>query len=151
MGSSRDLYVLSHSASGGHLVRYFLGKAQSPFLRNIRAVAFTDSTHSIQWAAKTDDKKYLFDKLQSEQCVYFRVSKERGNVAMAGDGDKWYLHPAGEKVQTDSFWLHRFGKIQTMWAGTDEHAMTNWYAHTKIWDHFDFFLYGKKFRRPAPA
>jgi len=147
--ASREMYILSHSASGGHLARYFLDKGESAFLRNIRAVAFTDSTHSIQWCSKHDHQKYLFDKLQSEQCVYFRCAQDRGGL-MAGEGNKWYLHPAGEVVQTDSFWQHRFGKIRTMWAGTDEHSMTNWFAHAKIWDHFDFYLYGKKFRRPAP-
>ena len=144
--SSREMFILSHSASGGHMARYFLDKCDCAFLRNIRAVAFTDSTHSIQWA-KSADKKYLFDMLQSEQCVYFRCVQERGGLA--GDGNKWYLHPAGEAVKTDSFWQHRFGTIRTMWAGTDEHSMTNWFAHTKIWDHFDYFLFGHKFRRPA--
>jgi len=144
--SSREMFILSHSASGGHMARYFLDKCDCAFLRNIRAVAFTDSTHSIQWA-KSADKKYLFDMLQSEQCVYFRCVQERGGLA--GDGNKWYLHPAGEVVSTDSFWQHRFGTIRTMWAGTDEHSMTNWFAHTKIWDHFDYFLFGHKFRRPA--
>jgi hypothetical protein len=46
--SSRDLVILSHSASGGHMARYFLDKCESSFMKNIRAVAFTDSTHSIQ-------------------------------------------------------------------------------------------------------
>lgn len=142
--SCRHMYVVSHSASGGHMARYFLDKCDSAFLRNIRAVAFTDSTHSIQWA-KADDKKYLFDLLQGKQCVYFRCARERDGIA--GDGNKWYLHPAGEHVQTDSFWRHRFGTILTMWAGTNEHSLTNWYSHAKIWEHFDHFLFGKKFNR----
>lgn len=147
--SSREMLILSHSASGGHLVRYFLDKSTSTFLRNIRAIAFTDSTHSIQWA-KTNDKRDLFLKLQSDQCVYFRCIQERGGgIGFAGDNNKWYLHPAGESVQTDTFWQHRFGLIRTMWAGTDEHAMTNWFSHTKIWDHFDYIMFGKKFRRAA--
>ena len=39
--------------------------------------------------------------------------------------------------ETDSFWIHRFGKVKTMWAGTADHALTNWAAHSSIWDHFD--------------
>lgn len=138
----RDLYVVSHSASGGHMVRYFLNKCDSEFLRNIRAIAFTDSTHSIQWA-KAESTKCLYDMLQSDQCVYFRCAREGDGIA--GDGNKWYLHPAGEQVLTDSFWRHRFGTIPTMWAGTNEHSMTNWYSHAKIWEHFDNFLFGTKF------
>lgn len=143
--SSRDLYVLSHSASGGHLVRYFLEKSNSVFLRNIRAVAFTDSTHSIQWCAKSDEKKFLFDLIQGNRSVYFRCARAQDGVA--GDGNKWYLHSAGKHVQTDSFWRHRFGTIKTMWAGTNEHSMTNWFSHAKIWEHFDHLLFGRKFNR----
>jgi hypothetical protein len=143
--SSGYMYVVSHSASGGHIVRYFLDKSDGcEFLRNIRSIAFTDSTHSIQWA-KANDKKHLYDVLQDRRSVYFRCARARDGIA--GDGNKWYLHPAGELVNTDSFWRHRFGTIRTMWAGTNEHSLTNWFAHNKIWEHFDFFLYGQKFRR----
>jgi hypothetical protein len=91
----------------------------------------------IQWA-KAQNKKDLFQMLQSRQCVYFRCAREGDGIA--GDGNKWYLHPAGADVKTDSFWQHRFGTIRTMWAGTNEHSMTNWYLHAKIWEHFDQFL-----------
>jgi hypothetical protein len=136
----RDLYAVSHSASGGHMVRYFLDKSESVFLRNIRAIAFTDSTHSIQWA-KGSHQQYLYELLQSAQCTYFRCSSSARDT-ISGDGTKWYLHPAGEWVQTDSFWKHRFGSIRTVWAGTNEHSMTNWFSHAKIWEHFDNFLHG---------
>jgi hypothetical protein len=56
------------------------------------------------------------------------------------DGNQWYLHSTGEPFQTDTFWQHRFGTIKTYWAGTNEHSLTNWYAHAKIWEHFDRFL-----------
>ena len=136
----RDMYILSHSASGGHLVRYFLDKCQTQYIRSIRAIAFTDSTHSIQWA-KGAHQTYLYDLLQSWCCVYFRCSSSTRDT-IAGDGDsKWYLHPAGAVVQTDSFWRHRFGSIRTVWAGTNEHSQTNWFAHAKIWEHFDQFLF----------
>jgi hypothetical protein len=134
------MYILSHSASGGHLVRYFLDKCHTPYVRNIRAIAFTDSTHSIQWAKGTHQTNW-YDFLQSLRCIYFRCSSSTRDT-IAGDGDsKWYLHPAGEDVQTDSFWRHRFGKIRTVWAGTNEHSQTNWFAQAKIWEHFDQFLF----------
>jgi hypothetical protein len=129
---SRDLYILSHSASGSQLARYLLDK--SPYyLPHIRAIAFTDSTHNVQWC-KTAVNQDLWNKLQSPECVYFRCA------SVPRDGNQWYLHSAGEPIQTDSFWQHRFGKIKTYWAGTNEHSLTNWYAHGKIWEHFDRFL-----------
>ena len=130
---ARDLYVLSHSASGGHLARYLLDKSDV-FLPHIQAIAFTDSTHNIQWC-KTRNNEDLRDMLESPKCVYFRSSKAR-----VEDQSQWYLHRAGEEIATDSFWQHRFGKIQTFWAGTNEHSMTNWFAHGEIWKHFDRHL-----------
>jgi hypothetical protein len=70
--------------------------------------------------------------LQSDRCVYFRCANPRDS--------QWYIHAAGDPVQTDNFWKHRFGSIRTLWAGTDEHSLTNWFAHAKIWEHFDGFL-----------
>jgi hypothetical protein len=125
-----DLYVLSHSASGGHLARYLLDKADH-CLPHLKAIAFTDSTHNIQWA-KTRNLPDLYDMLESSKCVYFRCSK----VRTAHEAE----HAAGEEVQTDQFWRHRFGKIRTYWAGTNEHSMTNWHAREKIWEHFDHHL-----------
>ena len=129
-----DLYVVSHSASGGHLARYLL-ETQHHYLPHIRAIAFTDSTHNIQWSMK-QDKPGVTELLESDKCVYFRSSKAREQ----DDTTLWYLHRSGEPIQTDHFWQHRFGKIRTFWAGTNEHSLTNWYAHTKIWQHFDDFL-----------
>lgn len=123
------LVYLCHSASGGHMARYLLQTPEERIL-DIQAVAFTDSTHSVQWA-KTN--KVLMDLLQSQKCIYFRSSREQDGVGE----NKWYLHAAGEPVQTDSFWVHRFGNIRTLWAGTNEHSLTNWYAHAKIWEHYD--------------
>jgi len=124
-----ELYILSHSASGGHLARYFLDRS-SYHLSQIKAIAFTDSPHNIQLAAPKkattsskqnksasavlaslsqtplqnqtggawDDR--LYRMLESDQCVYFRCSNIRG------DESQWYVHPAGELAQTDSFWKH---------------------------------------------
>lgn len=132
------LYILSHSASGGHLARYFLDRSVDDcghLLNSIRAVAFTDSTHSVQWFKK-DGQGHVRDFLESDRCIYFRSSQAR-EMQM---GDKeWYLHPAGEPIQVDSFWKHRFGHITTCWAGTNDHSLTNWYAYHKIWEFFDKF------------
>lgn len=126
---NQKLIYLCHSASGGHMARHLLD-APDERIRNIRAIALTDSTHSVQWAKKNTT---LLDLLQSPKCVYFRSSREQDGV----DENKWYLHAAGEPVQTDSFWIHRFGTIRTLWAGTNEHSLTNWFAHSKIWQHYD--------------
>ena len=125
------VYILSHSASGGQLQRYLLDKP-AEHLTPIRAIAFTDSTHNVQWAkhAGNDD---LLEKLQADECIYFRCANDRR------DGNRWYLFAAGDPVDTDSFWKHRFGEIRTYWAGTNEHSLTNWYAYSKIWEHFDQF------------
>ncbi len=124
----RDLYILSHSASGAQLVRYLLEKEQH-YLPHIRAIAFTDSTHNIQWAREHHS---LYNFLQSSICAYFRCAKQ--------DDDQWYLHAAGERVPADPFWQRRFGQIQTYYAGTNEHSLTNWCALKKVWQHFDQFL-----------
>ena len=41
------------------------------------------------------------------------------------------------EADTDRFWQHRFGRIRTLWAGTADHALSNWAGHESIWDHFD--------------
>ena len=130
---SRDLYILSHSASGGQLARYLLDKSDA-YLPHVKAIAFTDSTHNIQWA-KTHQNEQLYSKLESPECVYFRCASVRSE-----DTREWHLDPPGKAVQTDSFWKRRFGNIKTYSAGTKEHSLTNWYAHSKIWEHFDHHL-----------
>jgi hypothetical protein len=169
---SRDLYILSHSASGAQVARYLLEKGDA-YLPHIRAIAFTDSTHNIQWCKQSSNSSCsaagsknantsgsssscnnkkdsldgssssrntqhhgdeLSELLQSNKSIYFRCANERR------DGSRWYLHAAGDVVKTDEFWKHRFGEIQTYWAGTNEHSLTNWYAHAHIWRHFDAFL-----------
>ena len=127
--SSRDLYILSHSQSGAQLARYLLDKSEK-YLPHIRAVAFTDSTHNIQWARENDGLQTL---LQSESCVYFKVSKEHSKERLQP------LPSVGEPVETDTFWEHRFGKIKTLCSGTSEHSLTNWFVLGHIWDHFDNF------------
>jgi hypothetical protein len=127
-----DLYILSHSASGGQLARYWIDQPDF-MLEHVIAIAFTDSTHNVQWANKAG-RNDLMHKLQAPECIYFKCANDRR------DGNAWYLHAAGEPCDTDSFWTHRFGSIRTCWAGTNEHSLVNWYAHAKIWNHFDRFL-----------
>ena len=126
--SNRDLYILSHSASGSHLCRYLLEKSEY-YLPHLRAIAFTDSTHNVQWARQKNNHE-LLKMLESPACVYFRCASTENEANFK----------AGDKAPCDNFWKHRFGNIQTYWAGTKEHSLTNWFAHAHIWEHFDRFL-----------
>jgi hypothetical protein len=127
----RDLFVLSHSQSGAQLARYLLDKSKH-YVPHIRAVVFTDSTHNIQWARQDKDLERL---LESEKSLYFKVSKERSETSLLTP-----LESLGSEVDTDHFWQHRFGRISTRCAGTNEHSLTNWFARHHIWDHFDSHL-----------
>lgn len=131
--ASKDLFVLSHSQSGAQFARYLLEKSNL-YVPHIRAVAFTDSTHNIQW---TRDKKDLHSLLQSDKSVYFKVSNESPGGSVLKP-----LKTAGEVLNTDHFWEHRFGDVETRCAGTAEHSLTNWFARHHIWKHFDTFLDG---------
>ena len=66
----RDLYVLSHSQSGAQLASYLLDKSKH-YVPHIRAVAFTDSTHNIQWSRQDED---LHQLLQSDKCCLLYTS-----------------------------------------------------------------------------
>ena len=126
----RDLYVLSHSQSGAQFARYLLEKSEH-YVSHIRAVAFTDSTHNIQWARQNEN---LHQLLQSDTCVYWRVSKEPSDRLEP-------LNSLGQEVETDQHWKRRFGGIKTRCAGTSDHSLTNWFARSHIWEHFDSFLH----------
>ena len=89
------------------------------------------------------DAPALRELLEGDRCVYFRCAP--------ADQTDWYVHAAGAVVQTDSYWKHRFGNIDTRWAGTNEHSLTNWYAHSKIWEHFDESLEGHRKPRATDA
>ena len=158
----QSLYILAHSASGGQLVRHL--REDPALLPSIRAIAFTDSTHNVQWC-KHDPK--LVEMLQSKNCVYLRSNevrssgshvrvssrgKEIGGACAAAaaaastsalftSNDIRHIQKdskyAGKQADTDHFWQHRFGKIKTLWAGTADHALSNWAGHDQIWDHFD--------------
>jgi len=132
----KNLYILSHSQSGAQFVRYLLNKSDR-YLPRIRAIAFTDSTHNIQWT-KINNQEGLQNLLESDECVYFKRSDKITDHILAP------LPTLGRVVETNTFWEHRFGKIKTLCAGTSEHSLTNWFASKYIWAHFDQYLPNSK-------
>jgi len=68
----QSLYILAHSASGGQLVRHL--RQDPALLPSIKAIAFTDSTHNVQWC-KHDP--HLKEMLESKNCVYLRSNEVR--------------------------------------------------------------------------
>ena len=133
----RDLFVLSHSQSGAQLANYLLEKSEH-YVPHIRAVAFTDATHNIQWAKQKQDLRQL---LESEKCVYFRCAKQQQQPQPNNNGDALEpLDSVGQPIETDENWQNRFGRIDTRCAGTAEHSLTNWFVLPHIWDHFDNFM-----------
>jgi len=130
--ANKNLYVLSHSQSGAQFVRYLLEKGEC-YIPRISAIAFTDSTHNIQWT-KQDSHEFLRNLLQSDRCIYFKRSDNRAGHVLKP------VSTIGEKVGTNEFWEHRFGKIKTLCAGTSEHSLTNWFTRFHIFDHFDRYM-----------
>eukprot|EP00557_Chaetoceros_sp_GSL56_P000219 CAMPEP_0176501888 /NCGR_PEP_ID=MMETSP0200_2-20121128/14439_1 /TAXON_ID=947934 /ORGANISM="Chaetoceros sp., Strain GSL56" /LENGTH=379 /DNA_ID=CAMNT_0017900881 /DNA_START=218 /DNA_END=1357 /DNA_ORIENTATION=- len=132
-----NLYILAHSASGSQLARYLLLTADGghQFFSRIKSIAFTDSNHSIQWL-KTHS--HISSFFQSSATLYVRSS-----IQWRDDG--WERHKCGDIVDTsrDENWLHRFGNVPTIWAGTTDHSLTNYTSHSLIWEHFDKCRCGK--------
>ena len=123
-----SIYVLAHSAAGGQLVRYLLDQQKdAPLLSRIRGIAFSDSTHSIQWLKQ---HPHISSLIQSSNALYVRSANKMRD-------DDWEKIVAGDECPKDHFWSHRFGEIRTVWAGTTEHSLSNWTAHKPIWDFFD--------------
>ena len=153
-----EIYVVAHSMAGAQLVRFLhkhesslhgtkeqstMSKGESKdaaassssssdsdtqsFLRKIKAVAFTDSNHNINWTKNTPSVTNL---LVGPSCLYIKSHKIHDEPKALG-----------EPHHDCEFWRHRFGAIKTMWAGTHEHALTNYTARYHIWDHFDEFLH----------
>ena len=139
-----SIYILAHSASGGQLVRHL--REDPSLLPSIRAIAFTDSTHNVQWCK---DDPSLMNFLSTNHCIYLRsndvrssqscihVSSRGKDIACQCVNCTHNRKNAGVVADTDSFWEHRFGKIRTLWAGTADHALSNWAGHDHIWLHFD--------------
>jgi hypothetical protein len=126
---STSLFILAHSASGSQLTRYLMDKGHY-MLQHIRAIAFTDSSHSIQWVKHKSDVQSF---LQDPTTLYIRSANENRDYG-------WDEHLPGEVCETDEFWKHRFGNVQTLWAGTSDHSLSNWTALEQIWKHFDYFF-----------
>lgn len=135
-GREQGVYVVAHSAAGAQIVRYMLGSRQvgtgadassaaegQAFARSIRAIAFTDSNHNINWAR---DDPALTQFLTGRSCLYLKAHKVRQ------DG----VQEPGAPHRACEFWRHRFGAIRTVWAGTDEHSLTNYAPRRQIWEHF---------------
>mmetsp|Transcript_28869 Transcript_28869/g.44108 ORF Transcript_28869/g.44108 Transcript_28869/m.44108 type:complete len:546 (+) Transcript_28869:131-1768(+) len=128
---NNDIFVLAHSMGGSQWTRYFLNNNESnndrsALLRQIKAIAFTDSNHNINWCK---DNTEVSDFLQGSCSLYIKSHKVHEDQKVLGE-----LH------HDCHFWQHRFGAIQTIWAGTNEHALTNYTARYYIWNHFDSFL-----------
>ena len=148
-GSKDNIYVLAHSMAGSQLVRYLLNKATNAsaststphidessskessedlesYLQQIKAVAFTDSNHNINWTKKLPS---LTKFLVGPRSLYIKSHKVHEDSKALG-----------EAHYDCQYWRHRFGGIRTLWAGTNEHALTNHTASAHIWEHFDAFL-----------
>ena len=126
------MFILAHSASGGKLVVSLLeGKARRYLLPRIGGIVFTDSTHNIQWCSGV---QRVWDLLESQKCLYIRSNEVRSSSSWR-DGDE--TRRAGEVVNVDTFWEHRFGTIRTVWAGTADHSLMNMKSAGIIWSHFD--------------
>jgi len=93
------------------------------FLQQIKALAFTDSNHNINW---TKHNLPLKDLIEGPSSLYIKSHKVHEDAKILGE-----LH------HDCNFWKHRFGNIKTIWGGTDEHALTNYTGMGHIWEHFD--------------
>lgn len=138
-----DVYVIAHSMAGAQIVRYLHGDKQvgAPanskgesegverlaLFRSVKAVVFTDGNHNVNW---TKNNPKLTAMLEGPACLYIKSHK------LHQDEPK----ELGALHEECSFWTHRFGKIRTIWAGTHEHALTNFTARNYMWEHFDSFL-----------
>lgn len=126
------IYFLGHSASGGYLVRYLLEQDRH-FQRRVAAIAFSDSTHRLSWAQRKPGGEYLHEFLQSDRALYIR------NNSLGRD----YPFPPhqqprpGETAKVDHWWIQRYGRLPTVWAGTPDHSLVCWVARRVVWAFFD--------------
>ena len=125
-----QIFVLAHSASGNQFAKYLMNQGKHHILSRIQSVAFTDSTHNVQWLLKEKEHEIIAQFFQSPASLYIRSSNEYRD-------DDWEKHKQGDHCETDKYWTRRFGGIKTIWAGTTDHSLTNWTSHSHIWDHFD--------------
>ena len=154
-----DIYILAHSMAGAQIVRFFMNNPSSysrppspganngsgngkesnipsvteikesqkaNLLQRVQAIALTDSNHNINWTKKHPS---LTQFLTGRPSLYIKSHKVHEKAKRLG-----------EAHHDCQFWRHRFGNIKTLWAGTHEHALTNYTARKPIWEHFDSFL-----------
>ena len=95
-------------------------------LQQIQSIAFTDSNHNINWVK---DNPTVSDLLVGPKSLYIKSHRVHQDARILG-----------EAHHDCDFWKRRFGTVRTIWAGTNEHALTNYAAREYIWDHFDKFL-----------
>ena len=98
----------------------------SPLFR-IEAIAFTDSTHNIQWTKTNPGLRGL---LTDSTSLYLRSAHHH-------HADHACASQCGTEFEADEHWKHRFGEIRTLWAGTTVHELVNWTGREWIWRHFD--------------
>ena len=102
------------------------GANEVSLLQQIKGIAFTDANHNVGWV-KTNMP--ILNLIEGSQSLYIKSHKVHEDAKVLGD------------VHRDcDFWKRRFGKVRTIWAGTNEHALTNYAARWYIWDHFDQHL-----------
>lgn len=123
-----DVYILAHSASGSQLTRYLQTNGEH-ILPRIKAIAFTDSNHSIQWLK---NHSHISSFFESDSTIYVRSSNEYRD-------EDWKSRKPGDvvNIDKDENWLHRFGRTFTIEAGTSDHSLINFTSHHHIWKHFD--------------
>mmetsp|Transcript_27507 Transcript_27507/g.40419 ORF Transcript_27507/g.40419 Transcript_27507/m.40419 type:complete len:596 (-) Transcript_27507:385-2172(-) len=130
------ILIQAHSMAGAQVVRYLLeeekaGIPSSGILHRLVAVAFSDSTHNIQWTKNANTLAPVLGRiLDSDKCLYVRSSNK------LRDND-WQSHESGQTVATTTHWQHRFGQVRTVWAGTTEHSLSDWHGRFTIWEHFE--------------
>lgn len=123
--------VLAHSMAGSQLVRCLdeMTKQHTSlhFQQRIKSVVFTDSTHTIKWSKDNAWLCYIL-----EASVYFSSLNRHFKFER--------VTPPGTKIEVDDTWKLRFGDMETVSAGTLDHSLTNYYARSKIWEHFEKVL-----------
>lgn len=129
--AARPLFVLAHSAGGGHVVRCCA--ARRPDLVP-DALCLTDSAHRFAWARPNGA---LVELLESpSRCLYVR-NDALGDDPFFPSEEKRRRRAPGVPATTDEWWERRFGGTRTVWGGTVDHSRLCWTARRVVWDFFD--------------
>jgi len=122
------LYILAHSQAGAQIVRTLENETTTPpgVLSSIAAIAQTDGTHSLYQLTRPALRSLLTSPTSSLYC-----RSTPGEVCLHSPGDT-------HKPTDDGYWKNRFGDtMKAVWAGTREHAYSNFTARDVIWDFFE--------------